>query len=61
MPDLGSEHFVHAGYGPDIIIRMKNKNYLFLALLWLKFIPDPGGTKAPDPGSGSATLCNIYM
>jgi hypothetical protein len=21
-----------------------------------KFIPDPGGKKAPDPGSGSATL-----
>jgi hypothetical protein len=21
-----------------------------------KFIPDPGGKKAPDPGSGTATL-----
>jgi hypothetical protein len=21
------------------------------------WIPDPGGKKAPDPGSGSATLC----
>jgi hypothetical protein len=25
-----------------------------------KFIPDPGGKKAPDPGSGSATLIPGY-
>jgi hypothetical protein len=24
-------------------------------------IPDPGGKKAPDPGSGSATLIKIYI
>jgi hypothetical protein len=26
-----------------------------------KFIPDPGGKKAPDPGSGSATLVGTKL
>jgi hypothetical protein len=42
-----------------ILKKISPKTYLLDPETEKKFIPDPGGKKAPDPGSGSATLVPV--